>query len=61
MNEKKGEEHFNSKLTEQQVLEIRESYVPYSKTHGGTALAEKYGVGSTTISYIANGKNWKHI
>ena len=54
-----GENHGQSKLTETQVLEIRARYEA-----GGIfqrELAKEYGVGYTTINYIVNRKNWKHI
>lgn len=54
----KGELVNTAKLSEAQVLEIR------SKLSGGASrieLARVYGVGYSTISYIANGKSWKHL
>lgn len=53
-----GEQHYNAKLTEQQVAEIRQLYVPYSRTHGTNALAEMYGVAQSLVSYIVNNKSW---
>ena len=56
----KGESHPMSKLTENQVLEIRAKwatgrYVFY------TQLAAEYGVWGSTINVIVNRKKWKHI
>lgn len=53
----KGSNHYASKLTDEQVLEIR--------AIGGNLLqievAEIYGVCRTVISSILNRKIWKHI
>ena len=54
-----GEKIYNSKLTEKQVLEIREKY-----SRGGISyrkLAKEYGVSHYIIQCIINRKNWKHI
>jgi predicted XRE-type DNA-binding protein len=52
-----GERHPCSKLTEQQVIEIRNRYA-----NGGIKqrqLATEYDVKQSTISEIVNGKKWK--
>lgn len=54
-----GEQHYKSKLTEKEVVEILQKYVPFVYTTG--MLAKEYGVDKTTIGYIINGKTWKHI
>ena len=51
-----GETHGRSKLTELQVIEIREK--THLKTH---QLALEYGVSWTTIKYIITRKTWGHI
>ena len=48
----RGENHGQAKLTEQQVLEIRES------SDTGKALAEKFGIGETQVSRIKLRKKW---
>ncbi len=55
----KGEE--KSILSEQQVLSIRKEHVPWDRTRSHGALAKKYGVNRSTITYILMRKNWKHI
>lgn len=55
----KGETNGNSKLTEIQVREIREKYIPREYTL--KILAEEYGVELNQISRIINNKLWKHI
>jgi len=56
---KRGEKVGSSKLTEKQVLEIREKYVP--RKYSQYKLAEEYGVHVTTISEIILRKIWQHI
>lgn len=53
----KGEKNCFSKLTEQEVIEIRE--IGFSQTR--ISLARKYGVCSTTITKIIKKEMWKHI
>lgn len=50
-----GEDHGNSKLSVENIREIRSS----SETH--TALGKKYGVVISTIWNIRNHKVWKHV
>lgn len=55
-----GEDNKASKLTEKQVLEIREKYKP--KTRGLVpSLSQQYGVDKSIIYDIINKKTWKHI
>jgi len=54
----KGEDHWNSKLTESDVTEIRRLYVPRGE-YNGRVLAEMYGVTFQLISRIVNYKNWQ--
>ena len=51
----RGENHPNAKITEQQVLEIRNSLLSLGE------LAASFGVTKTTISYIRRGKSWSHV
>jgi hypothetical protein len=51
----KGINHHNSKLTEEQVLEIRKSNLSQ------TELALKYNVKQPLISSIINKRKWKHL
>jgi hypothetical protein len=55
---RKGEGKENSKLTEENIMEIR-STLPY---HGYKAdLARKFSVTITLISRVTLGKCWKHV
>lgn len=52
----KGERNYNSKLTKEQVAEIR---LKYSDRKTSTEkIAKLYGVSQPMISYILIGKNW---
>jgi hypothetical protein len=55
----KGENNYASKLTEKQVIEIRNSF----KGDKGeqSKMAEKYGVSVSAINLILKRKKWKHI
>jgi hypothetical protein len=55
----KGEFHCLSKLNNQQVLEIRNKYVPFIYT--STMLAKEYNISKTNIKDILKRKIWKHI
>ena len=58
-NKAKGERNGTSKLTETQVLEIREKY-----SQGGTTqqkLGEEYGVNRSLIGAIVRYELWTHI
>ena len=54
-----GGNNSNSKLTEQQVLEIRADWATGKYTQ--KELAEKHNVSRPLISQIVNRKIWKHI
>ena len=54
-----GHNHPNSKLTDKDVKEIREKYIP--KIYTLKKLAEEYGVDYSVIHKIIKRKNWKHI
>lgn len=57
----KGEKNGRAILTEEQVLEIRKSYIPGDKNYCKRKLAEKYGVSYETITRIVCGTLWKHL
>lgn len=55
----KGQRVASSKLTEKQICQIRNMYVP-----GQVSLAEvavEFGIAFQTVSKIVNRKTWKHI
>ncbi|EPH98160.1 HNH endonuclease domain protein [Enterococcus faecalis 13-SD-W-01] len=57
-NQVKGERHYNHKLTENQVLEIRSLFLSgWSKT----ALSKKFKVSRANIRKIIQRKTWKHV
>ncbi len=53
-----GERQNHAKLTEAQVLEIRERRAAGEMRN---ALAAEFGVSGSTISNIANGQTWRHL
>jgi hypothetical protein len=53
-----GEENPQAKLTEEQIEEVRSSYVPGVVTQ--RQLSRQYGVSQSTISEIVNHKAWKN-
>lgn len=56
---KRGETHYRHKLTELQVLKIREELLCGKLTH--CELASLYKVHPWTITSIAIGKSWRHL
>lgn len=55
----KGENHGESKLTEKQVLKIRELYSRDDISQ--RKLAKKFKITQTMIGYIVNKQSWKHL
>ena len=55
----KGEKHLNAKLTEQNVLNIRKVHSKGNIQQKD--LAKYYNVSASTIGFIINRINWKHI
>jgi len=55
-----GETHPNSKLTAENVREIKRLYKPYSR-YNTTTLSKMYGVDPKLIWYIIKGLRWNHI
>lgn len=53
----KGESNSQSKLTAREVLIIREEYINTEITQA--KLAKRFGVASSTISAIVNGRGWR--
>ena len=58
-NSYKGSGNKNSKLTEEQVINIRKEYSVNKTSY--KELANKYKVGITLIGYIINNKVWNHV
>lgn len=59
INTAKGERHAQSKLTKEQVLEIRKIYSKGGLTQ--KQVGEKFGIDQTHVSDIVNKKSWSHI
>lgn len=56
-----GSENSNSKLTDDEVREIRKTYIPQSEEFGTVALGKKYGVTNRVIGLIVNFKSYKNV
>lgn len=54
-----GERHHNARLTETQVVSIRQRYKPHCRVNGTRAIARELGVNQMTISYIVRRVNWR--
>lgn len=54
-----GEKHGRAKLTETQVVEIRQRYAKGRISQ--SELASMYGINQTIISDVVHRKSWKHI
>lgn len=54
----KGSKHHNAKLTESQVIEIKNMI---SQNYSNKIIATQFGVDPSTISDIKRGKIWRHI
>lgn len=56
-----GERAPRSKLTEKQVIEIRDRYSRCSAQNNTVVLGKDYGVSFSTIARIVSNKTWTHI
>lgn len=56
----KGEDNGKSKLTTQQVIDIKNELISY-KYGDNTKIANRYKVDRRTISKIKTGVNWAHV
>lgn len=54
----RGERHGCAKLTEAQVIKIRQSV---AEGESRRLLAELFGIDRSTVNYIVSGKLWKHL
>lgn len=57
----RGEDCGNAKLTEEEVLSIRQEYQRYSRDRCAKVFAERYGVSRRAIAAIVCGKTWVHL
>lgn len=57
--EQRGSKHALTKLTEADVLAMRTAVANGEAT--GRALALRYGIRESTVSYILAGKTWQHV
>ena len=55
-----GENSPVAKLTWEAVCDIRENYIPYSRTNGARSFARKYGVCRKTIESVISNRHWNN-
>lgn len=60
-NKPKGSDNAKSRLSEEQVREIRASYQPRTRGKGSHCLAKRFGVSKPTIRAILSGESWRHL
>jgi hypothetical protein len=58
LNSTRGVNNPKSKLTDNDILEIRELYKPYSKSNNAKALAKRFGVSHYYIYHIVRNDRW---
>jgi hypothetical protein len=56
-----GEEHHSARLSNYNVIWIREVFIHGSERFGSKALAKKFNVTETAIRKIILRKTWKHV
>ena len=56
-----GEAHHSSRLTEDQIRQIRARYKKCCSNNGAKALAVEYGVSAVAIGNIVHRKTWTHV
>lgn len=56
-----GSLHHGAKLTEDDVVFIRNNYRPRSKMFGLGAFANRFGVSKRAIAHVIHNESWKHI
>ena len=54
-----GEENGRSLLTKEQVLEIKQKYIPYK--YSAKKLSKEYNISESCITHILNNTSWKEI
>lgn len=54
-----GVKSASAKLTDAQVIEIRETFIPFKTNRA--EFAKKFGISIVTLSGVLNGRGWKHI
>ena len=55
----RGEKHYDARLTEAQVLDIRRLH--NNGTGAQRDIAQRFGVSQTLVSWIIRRKAWKHV
>jgi hypothetical protein len=61
LNVVRGSKHHKAKLTEADVLYIRDNYRPRDPAFGQKAMCQKFGIGPSMMTYIIQRQYWTHI
>ena len=56
-----GDKHYKAVLSNEEIVSIKERYIPKHRIHGGAAIAKEYRVCRSTITKICAGINRKHL
>jgi len=56
-----GSKNANAKLTEAQIIEIRNLYQRNKRGYGCQSIAKQYGVSKSVIYRIISNKGWTHV
>jgi len=52
---------WTSKITEEQVKELRKLYIPFSRKFSAPALGRRFGLSLGVVFGAVSGKTWKHV
>jgi hypothetical protein len=61
INKRRGSKSHLSRLTESQVIQIRNRYVKGSRKNGSAGIAKDFNVQPNTISKIVTRRTWNHL
>lgn len=56
-----GEFKGEAKLKNEDIIYIRENYIPRHKEYGCRAMAKMFNVSASAVSQVLIGKTWQHI
>lgn len=61
LGSKKGSNNPQAKLTKSDILQIRKTYKPHSKSNGAKALAKQFGVSHHYIYHLVRNDRWRWV
>ena len=54
----RGEKHYDARITEQDVVDMRAAYIAGDST---PVLAARYGIGTSSVRKALIGRSWSHV